>query len=152
LVIEPETILKMPIIDIKKAYANSIHGQVHYRYAVPSAPTGDTLVFLHKSASSSASFTKLIEHYSSIGHPCYALDMPGFGCSFDPTPVAIDEILTKGTRWYVEVFMEVMESLGIVAKGFHLLGHHSGASLATEMAAVYPQHVKSVCLVGASIM
>lgn len=137
---------------IKKAYADSTHGQVHYRYALPAEPTKDVLVFLHKSASSSVSYTKLIEHYSALGHACYAPDMPGFGGSFDPSPEAIEEITAKGTRWYVDLFMGVFKSLGLAEKGFHIIGHHSGASLATEMAAVYPAEVKSICLVGASIM
>ncbi|KAM0816011.1 hypothetical protein AB5N19_01812 [Seiridium cardinale] len=137
---------------MKKAYADSLHGQIHYRYAIPDRKTGDTLIFLHKSASSSLSYTKIIEHYSSLGHPCYAPDMPGFGASFDPSPTAIDEIAVNGTRWYVNLFMEVFRSLGLVENGFHIIGHHSGASLATEMAALHPQHVKSICLVGASIM
>ncbi|KAI1850374.1 hypothetical protein JX265_002272 [Neoarthrinium moseri] len=142
----------MESLSIKKAYVDSEYGQVHYRYAVPPQVTRDTLVFLHKSASSSISYTKLIQHYSSAGHSCYAPDMPGFGGSFDPPPPAIDIISTKGTRWYVDLFMSVFEALGLADKGFHIIGHHSGASLATEMAAVYPDKVKSICLVGASIM
>ncbi|ETS84137.1 hypothetical protein PFICI_02162 [Pestalotiopsis fici W106-1] len=141
----------MPLINIRKAYADSSYGQVHYRYALPSVVTGDALVFLHKSASSSVSYTKLIQHYCGKGHTCYALDMPGFGGSFDPDPATIEEILSKGTRWYVDLFKTVLASLGIVS-GFHIIGHHSGASLATEMAAMYPDDVKSICLVGASIM
>lgn len=136
---------------IKKAYVDSLHGQIHYRYSIPEN-TKDTLVFLHKSASSSASYTKLITHYSLKGYACYAPDMPGFGASFDPSPAAIEEILAKGTRWYVDLFMDIFESLGITDVGFHVIGHHSGASLATEMAAIYPKQVRSICLVGASIM
>ncbi|KAH9885729.1 Alpha/Beta hydrolase protein [Xylariomycetidae sp. FL2044] len=136
---------------IKKAYADSPYGQVHYLF-IPGSPEKDVLIFLHKSASSSVSYEKLMNHYGSLGHPCYAPDMPGFGGSFDPSAAAIEEITAKGTRWYVDLFIGVFESLGLDSGGFHVIGHHSGASLATEMAAVYPEVVRSICLVGASIM
>ncbi|KAI0473053.1 Alpha/Beta hydrolase protein [Xylariaceae sp. FL0804] len=149
---------------IKKAYADTPHGQVHYRYAVPAAPAAadadaaapvvpaarDALVFLHKSASSSASFERLMAHFAARGHACYAPDMPGFGGSFDPSPAAAAEIAARGTRWYVDLFTGVFASLGLGS--FHVIGHHSGASLAVEMAAVRPELVRSACLVGASIM
>jgi pimeloyl-ACP methyl ester carboxylesterase len=139
-------------ITIKKAYADTPHGQVHYRYVSPANPTKDTLIFLHKSASSSVSYTNLITHYASLGHPCYAPDMPGFGGSFDPSESTIAVILEQNTKFYVELFWGVFTSLGLVAKGFHVMGHHSGASLAAEMGATYPETVKSICLVGAAVM
>ncbi|KAI1340160.1 Alpha/Beta hydrolase protein [Xylariaceae sp. FL0016] len=137
---------------IKKAYVDTPHGQVHYRYALPSHPGKDTLIFLHKSASSSASYERLISHYAPLGHPCYAFDMPGFGSSFDPSPAATAEIAAQGTRWYVDLFMQCFASLGLLGAGLHIIGHHSGASLAVEAAAAYPEPVRSICLVGASVM
>jgi pimeloyl-ACP methyl ester carboxylesterase len=46
--------------------------------------------------------------------------------------------------------MLLFNSLGL--SKFHLLGHHSGAGLATEIAALYPSNVLTLCLVGAAIM
>ncbi|KAK8023665.1 hypothetical protein PG993_011731 [Apiospora rasikravindrae] len=147
---------------IRKAYADTRHGQVHYRYALPSSPVApprEVLVFLHKSASSSASYEKLMTHYATRGHPCFAPDMPGFGGSFDPSPEAIKQIETKGMRWYVNlvvgIFKQFLASYSNGSGGtssIHIIGHHAGAALATEMAAVYPALVKSVCLVGPSIL
>ncbi|KAJ9142935.1 Alpha/beta-hydrolase [Pleurostoma richardsiae] len=140
---------------IKKAYVDTPHGQLHYHYALPrDRPPLDVLVFLHKSASSSKSYVKLIEHFHAEGYACYAPDMPGFGSSFDPSETAIQEILTHGTRWYIDVFMQAFNTLGIAGPGktFHVLGHHTGASLAIEMATVYPEAVKSIGMVGPSVM
>jgi pimeloyl-ACP methyl ester carboxylesterase len=46
--------------------------------------------------------------------------------------------------------MQLFNSLNLTK--FHLLGHHSGASLATELAALYPTTVLTLCLVGTAIM
>jgi pimeloyl-ACP methyl ester carboxylesterase len=135
---------------IRKAYLDTKYGQLHYRYAVPSDPPRDIIVFLHQSATSGASMTRLMDHYASRGYACYAPDMPGFGQSDDPPDFAVEEISALGTRWYVNLYLRAFAQLG-VAK-YHIVGHHTGASLATEMAAVRPEAVKSICLIGTSVM
>jgi pimeloyl-ACP methyl ester carboxylesterase len=92
--------------------------------------------------------------YSSKGYACYAPDMPGFGMSFDPSPADISLIAKEGTKWYCDVFMEAFSSIGILTKGskMHIIGHHSGACLALELAVLYPELVQSICLVGPAIM
>jgi pimeloyl-ACP methyl ester carboxylesterase len=145
----------MPPSTIKKAYIDTTKGQIHYRYALPSQdvlkrPT--PLLFLHKSASSSASYISLMSIYSSRGYACFAPDMPGFGNSFDPSPSDITEISTQGTEWFVEVFMQVFHSLDLFKPKVHIIGHHSGAVLVTEIAATYPDLVASICLVGPAVM
>lgn len=142
---------------IKKAYADTPHGQIHYRYALPGSTRegGKTVVMLHKSASSSASYEALMSQLVAMGHRCYAPDMPGFGGSFDPSPTAIEEIQQKGTRWYVETFISALGAIGLTGDGqppFHLIGHHSGASLAPELAALLPESVASVSLIGTAVM
>ena len=127
---------------IKKGYVDTPSGQIHYRYAIPSGTNdvGRTIILLHKSASSSASYEKIMRQLCAKGYKCYAPDMPGFGGSFDPTPEAIEEILQQGTRWFVDVFMAAFRSLGIFDPGastVHIIGHHSGACLASEIAAQF---------------
>ncbi|KAI1844673.1 hypothetical protein JX265_007064 [Neoarthrinium moseri] len=139
----------MAPLPIKKAYIDTQYGQLHYRYVKPPA-SKDVLIFLHQSATSSASMTRLIDQYSALGYECYAPDMPGFGGSFDPPEEAIKEISNRGTRWYVDLYLWVFEKLGL--KKLHIIGHHTGASLATEMAAIKPEVVKSMCLIGTSVM
>lgn len=140
----------MAAIPIRKAYLDTKYGQLHYRYTVASDGARDIIVFLHQSATSSASLVKLMNHYSSQGYTCYAPDMPGFGQSDDPPDFTIEEISALGTRWYVDLYIWAFARLGL--SRFHIIGHHTGASLATEMAAVRPDMVKSVCLIGTSVM
>lgn len=144
---------------ISKAYADTTYGQIHYRFALPSDGVSrkpNPIIFLHKSASSSASYDSLMQIYSAKGYRCYAPDMPGFGGSFDPSEKTIVEITAKATAWYIEVFMEVFDQLHLVGRGearkCHIIGHHSGAVLAVEFAAIRPDFVASICLVGPAIM
>jgi pimeloyl-ACP methyl ester carboxylesterase len=142
-------------MQIQKAYVTTSSGQIHYRHAIPSPPSGlPTLILLHKSASSSASMTKLMAHFSTLGYPCYAPDMPGFGSSFDPSPAEIDEITEKGLVWYCELYVSVFSELGLWDKknGVHILGHHSGAALAPQLAVMFPDIVRSICLVGPTVV
>ncbi|KAJ5901915.1 hypothetical protein N7495_002443 [Penicillium taxi] len=147
-----ESLDNTDMASITKAYISTTLGQVHYRYALPAASSRqeDTLIFLHKSASSSASYERLISSYAEKGYACYAPDMPGFGGSFDPSASEIEQIEAQGTKWYIYLFMEVFQLLGI--ESAHVIGHHTGASLAIEIAAMYPDFIKSVAMVGPSIM
>jgi pimeloyl-ACP methyl ester carboxylesterase len=148
-----------PTVVLFKAYADTSFGQIHYRYVLP--PNGvdhkpTPLLFLHKSASSSASYDSLMLLNAANGYVCYAPDMPGFGGSFDPSDEAIKEIETKGTVWYAGIFMEVFTQIGLLEPGTrtkcHIIGHHSGAVLAMELAATHPHFVASICLVGPTVM
>jgi pimeloyl-ACP methyl ester carboxylesterase len=80
--------------------------------------------------------------------------MPGFGSSFDPSPSDIAEIESQGTKWFISVFMEAFHLMGLPRdqSRCHILGHHSGAVLASEIAALYPDFVASMCLVGPTVM
>ncbi|KUJ16069.1 uncharacterized protein LY89DRAFT_719714 [Mollisia scopiformis] len=103
-----------PVPLIRKAYADTTHGQIHYRYAHPPqnvAPKPTPLLFLHKSASSSASHTSLMIIYASRGYICYAPDMPGFGGSFDQSPEAISLIQSKD--WHYLKNMGVGEDINL---------------------------------------
>jgi pimeloyl-ACP methyl ester carboxylesterase len=46
--------------------------------------------------------------------------------------------------------MKLFQTLGL--SKFHIMGHHSGPSLATEMAGTYPSSVLTLCLIGTVIM
>lgn len=136
---------------VKKGYIDiSNSQQLHYRHVVPKDCTPGVIVFLHKSASSSRSWEKLMLHYASEGFACYALDMPGFGGSFDPTPEQMEEIERTGTEWFAAVFIAALTRLGVTKHRFHIIGHHSGASLATQIAASHPNLVQSICQIGAT--
>lgn len=125
--------------DIKKSYADTSGGQVHYRYL---AGRGTPIVFLHQTASSSAMYAKVMARLAGIG-PLYALDTPGFGGSFDP-----DGMPPLGQ--YVSWVAEAIQSIGL--RRYHLLGHHTGGFIAGELAARHPDRVASFMMIGAAVL
>ncbi len=118
----------------RKAYVDTAHGQIHYRYTQGS---GIPLVFLHQTASSSAMWVPMMDELQ--GRPCYAFDTPGFGGSYDPESV-------PDIGYYVGVMSEALSGVGI--ERFHLCGHHTGACVAVELAAEHPQQVVSLAMFG----
>lgn len=60
----------------------------------------------------------------------------GRSCDIDFQPSSI--------TYYVEVFMLLIKQIGI--SKYHVLGHHSGASIAIEMAVSYADQVLSLCI------
>ncbi|HYW92173.1 MAG TPA: alpha/beta hydrolase [Gammaproteobacteria bacterium] len=120
---------------IRKGYVDTRDGQVHYRVC-PGA--GPALVFLHKTASSSAMWEQVMRALSGRYH-MVALDTPGFGGSFDPVDV-------PDVGYYCEVFTQALDGLGL--ERFHLCGHHTGASAAVQMAAQAPARVRSLAMFG----
>lgn len=127
---------------LKHAYADTRHGQIHYRFWHNHTSTALPVVYLHKSASSSAMYETLIKGLSDF-FSGYALDTPGFGQSYDP-----DE--TPNTGYYIDTFIEALDDIGL--KRFHLVGHHTGACLGVEMAARFPQRVASLVMMGPAIL
>ncbi|MFO1376312.1 MAG: alpha/beta fold hydrolase [Steroidobacteraceae bacterium] len=122
---------------ILKGYANIEAGQIHYRRVHgPGVP----VVCLHQTASSSAMWVKVMERMAGE-RPFVALDTPGFGGSFDPPRVPP----SMGT--YAEWLLEAIDALGIGQ--FHVLGHHTGACIAVEMASRQAERVVSVAMIGA---
>ncbi|KKW91297.1 alpha/beta fold hydrolase [Sphingobium chungbukense] len=126
------------MVHVRKAYCETAEGeQVHYRHA---AGDRGPVVFFHQTASSSQMYLKTFERIGG-SWDCYAFDTPGFGGSFDP---AAD---TKPPMsQYVDWMYQAVRSAGI--DRCHLVGHHTGACIATEMAARYPDLAKSVTLAG----
>lgn len=120
---------------VRKAYADTSGGQVHYRHV---GGTGTPAVFLHQTASSGAMWLGVM----SALHPAramYAIDTPGFGGSFDPDgPVSIAAF----ADW-------IGESITAIGLGrCHLVGHHTGACIALELASRQKHSVASLTLIG----
>ncbi|KAH9216438.1 Alpha/Beta hydrolase protein [Leptodontidium sp. 2 PMI_412] len=88
----------------------------------------------------------LIEKLAAEGHDVYAWDMPGFGNSYD---IDID-FKPDGIIYYVEKAMIGVKDWGLPK--FHVLGHHSGASIATELAALHGDQVLSLTIVGPALL
>ncbi|RDW85988.1 hypothetical protein BP5796_04313 [Coleophoma crateriformis] len=129
-----------------RAFYDTPEGQIHYRYLHASVKDASKqpIILMHMSACSSLYYIEMMQLCAAVGYDCYAPDMPGFGDSYNPT------YYPSNIRWYVEVFQLLVKHVGLTK--FHVLGHHSGASIATEMAAVYPDEVLSLCVIGPALL
>ena len=70
----------------------------------------------------------LMRKLSALGYTCYAPDMPGFGASDDP---GVDP---PSITWYAELYHMSLSHLPGFERGCHVLGHHSGGVIGTELA------------------
>ena len=125
---------------IKKDYCDTPNGQMHYYYGGPKEKP--PIVFLHQNVSGAKGYLptlqKLIRH-----HRCVAVDLPGFGGSFDPPEFDSISALTQYT-------FDFIDALGI--EQFHVFGNHTGAGMAAEMAGLWPERVLSCIMVGALLL
>lgn len=124
---------------MRKGYVEIAQGQVHYRMK---DGVGIPIICFHQTASSSAMFEKFAAAYNG-SEPIYALDSPGFGGSFDP-----DGMPTMAE--YADMLLDAIKALGF--DKVHLFGHHTGASLAIEIATTDPDRVASLMMIGPVVL
>ncbi|NKB42754.1 MAG: alpha/beta fold hydrolase [Alphaproteobacteria bacterium] len=124
---------------MRKGYVDTSQGQIHYRVK---DGAGTPIICFHQTASSSAMFEKFAAEYDG-SEPIYALDSPGFGGSFDP-----DGMPTMAE--YADTLLDAIKALGF--DKVHLFGHHTGASLAIEIATVDPSRVGSLMMIGPVVL
>lgn len=119
---------------VKRGFADTRLGQVHYRIAGAGAP----LILLHQSTRSSTEFRFMIPILARTRR-VVAMDIPGFGDSDRPAkPPSIPE--------FAGSVIDLMDALGI--KKASLVGHHTGAYILGEVAAAYPDRVDKLVLEG----
>ncbi|MDW8325273.1 MAG: alpha/beta hydrolase [Anaerolineales bacterium] len=121
---------------IRRGYADTPWGQVHYR----TCGAGRPLVLLHQTASSSAMYEALMP---LLPGRVLALDTPGFGQSFAP-----EEPLT--IPFCAKVLRAALQELGVTE--CDLFGHHTGAAIAVEMAHSAPGFVGRLILSGPPLL
>ena len=120
---------------IQKAYTETSIGQCHYRFR---EGEGTPIVFLHQTPSSSLMYEEIIQLMPQ--NTCIAIDTPGFGMSDD----------ISGNPNVADYGQSIIEALINIKIGdFHLLGHHSGASIALYMENEFNHMVSSLTLIGA---
>jgi pimeloyl-ACP methyl ester carboxylesterase len=120
---------------IRKKYIDTSEGQCHVRFV---EGEGLPVVFLHQVPSSSRMFEAIMNRLGNE-HSMYAIDTPGFGASFDP-------VNTPTMKEYCDWLLQIFESLSL--ERFHLFGHHTGSSLAIEIAHEHPSLVSSLTMIG----
>lgn len=118
-----------------KGYADGPDGQVHYRDAVH----GEPLLLLHQTPCHLGQFDAAWLLLVEAGLRPIAVDTPGYGQS-DPTrdPPTIAA--------YARAVAAVLDHLRLEAAD--VLGHHTGASIAAELAVQEPRRIRRVILNG----
>ncbi len=124
---------------MRKAYVDTPHGQIHYRVK---DGQGTPIICFHQTASSSAMFEKFAEAYQGA-EPIYALDTPGFGGSFDPDGM-------PEMKDYALMLLDAIKALGL--DKVHLFGHHTGASIAIEIATEDAERCASLMMIGPVVL
>lgn len=130
---------------IRKGYADTRYGQVHVRMsgareARAGAPMASLapVVLLHQTASSSIMYERVMRALAD-DYVCIAPDTPGYGESFaPPQPPSIP--------LYAQALREALDALGVTT--CYLFGHHTGASIAVQMASDDPGFVRRMILSG----
>jgi len=119
----------------RKGYADSATGQVHYQCW----GSGPPLLLLHQSPSSSAMFDAAYPLLAAAGVQAIGIDLPGFGQS-DPLP-GVPTI-----EGYAAAALAVLDHLQLSQAT--VLGHHTGASVAAQLAARHAERVSRLILNG----
>jgi pimeloyl-ACP methyl ester carboxylesterase len=121
---------------MRKGYVDTKDGQLHYW----TAGSGPALVCLHQAGQDNSVYRSLIA-YLALRHTLVAFDLPGHGASFDPPhEYAVPD--------YVAALSQAMDRLAL--NRCAVLGHHSGAVFALELAAHQPRRISSAILSGMS--
>ncbi len=119
-----------------RAFFDTPLGQVHYVDAGPAG--GEPVVLLHQTPRSVDEYAGVIPRLAA-SHRVLAMDTPGYGCSDRPAePPEVSD--------YAAVVLALLDHLGLDAA--HLVGHHTGAVVAIETAAAWPDRVRSLVLSG----
>jgi pimeloyl-ACP methyl ester carboxylesterase len=124
---------------VRKAYVDTPEGQVHYHFVDGAEPA---IVFLHQTALSAKTYDPTLR-VLDLPNRLVAIDTPGFGGSYD-----LEGMPTLA--WYADQILATLDALGV--QSFHLFGHHTGASLAIEIAARVPTRTVSLMLAGPVFM
>lgn len=111
--------------------------------AVPASGSGPPLVLLHQSPLSGAMFLPALPHLAAAGFHVLALDTPGYGAS-DPPPAP------PSVTDHADALCKILDSLGF--DRIHLLGHHTGASIAAAFAARHGQRLNRLILNGVALL
>jgi pimeloyl-ACP methyl ester carboxylesterase len=123
------------VFELHRDYAQGPFGQVHFQDTVAGLP----LVLCHQAPMSSRQFEAVYGRLAEQGIRAIGIDMPGFGSS-DPTA------FVPRIEDYARVVPSVLDHLSISAA--YVLGHHTGALVATEVAIQFSERVDGLILNG----
>ena len=119
----------------RKGYADGPDGQVHFRDGVEGTP----LLLLHQTPCHLGMFDAAWPLLAAAGIRAIAIDTPGYGQSDPPRG-------TPTIAAYVRAVAAVLDGLQLPSAD--VLGHHTGASIAAELALAEPARIRRVILNG----
>jgi pimeloyl-ACP methyl ester carboxylesterase len=119
-------------ITVKRAFVETSNGQIHYR----EAGNGPPLLLLHMTNGTSAMYLDIMPTLASRFR-VIAMDTLGMGDS-DPPP---EEFRIEDYTGSVVEFMDCLR-----LKRASVLGHHTGAAIAAELAASHPHRLDKLIL------
>ncbi|MEM8984708.1 MAG: alpha/beta hydrolase [Pseudomonadota bacterium] len=123
----------------RKGYIDGPTGQIHYR----ECGAGEPLVLLHQSPLSGAMFAPAMPLLAERGLRVVAIDSPGYGMSDVPeSPLGLAE--------FADAIAEAIDTL--FSASVHLLGHHTGAAVAANIAVRHSASVKRLVLNGVPLL
>jgi pimeloyl-ACP methyl ester carboxylesterase len=127
---------------IERAFVTLAEGQMHLRRIVGAVPQGRPLVLLHASPVSSAVLQGLMRALIEAGHrgPLIAPDTLGNGDSAAPAGEQPD------IAYFADSKRRLLDALGY--EQVDIYGGHTGARIACEFAAAFPDRVGRVILDG----
>jgi pimeloyl-ACP methyl ester carboxylesterase len=122
----------MSPITIRRSYADTPDGQIHYA----EAGQGKPVLLLHQTPRSWDEFRDVLPILGRK-YRALAMDTIGFGDSYRPKGEASIEVFARGV-------VQLMDALFI--RQASIVGHHTGGVVAVEVAAAHPDRVEKLIL------
>jgi pimeloyl-ACP methyl ester carboxylesterase len=129
---------------VRRGYFECRYGQLHVHNAIPPGggfDEGTSLLCLHATPRSAGSVLPLLE-LMGMDRSVYAPDLPGFGMS-DPPPAR------PGIVDYASAVGDFCTSMRF--RQIDVVGYHTGALVAAELALAMPAVVRRVVLMGVPV-
>jgi len=123
---------------MKKAYADIPEGQVHYQ----TDGSGENLLLLHQTPLSSDEYADMMP-FLAKGCRVIAMDTLGHGSSDNPPREYELEDFARNV-------ISFLDAIGVGKAS--IVGHHTGAVIAVEVAAAYPERVDKLVLSGLPVI
>lgn len=120
----------------RRGYADGPFGQVHFQ---DTEGNGTPLILCHQAPLTSRQYDNVYGRLYDAGFRAIGIDTPGFGMSDDPGKVPTVED-------YAKVVPAVLDHLDIDKAD--ILGHHTGALIATEVSLQFPDRINNLIMAG----
>ena len=120
----------------------SFHGvDVHYRIISPQDKPRQRVMLLSSPLISTFHWRKIVPELTQLGCMAVLIDLPGFGKSACGMNVPQDNVMRSNILW--GVLDEIDRQFDQPHSLWHLVGHGSACTTILELAALYPDSVKS---------